>query len=74
MEDLQKIKHELELIEKDLKMMESRFNKKVKMKNRRYSGAYLKSVTKSAYLYGKFSVLKEFMKDAEEKGGVDYIG
>lgn len=73
MDDINKIKHELELAEKELKMIEQRFNKKVKAKDRRYSGVYLKSVTKSAYLYGKFSVLKEFVKESKEDR-VDYVG
>ena len=50
---IEKLKEEIMMTETALEIEESRFSKKVKDKNRRYSNKYLKKAVKSAYLYGQ---------------------
>jgi hypothetical protein len=70
--DAELIKKQLIGLEKEISMMEKRFVKGIKKKDRRYSHIYVVQVAKTAYLYGQLEVLKEF--DNDDKGGLDYVG
>jgi hypothetical protein len=69
------IKIQLVGLEKELNMMEKKFSKAVKKRDRRYSNAYVKNVAKAAFLYGKLSTLREMEKSNDHNdSSIDYIG